>query len=456
MSTNNSDNQFYNDIERQIKESLSKGLNTGDFSGLNSAITSSVKGVLKEASSTVSSSLRDAGVEIAESLKNAGPHYGYKKPHSTLKESQAYMAELQAKRAEREARKKAEAEKAAQAAAVTTSGNSDSTALSVNNKQLPANFVPVGRASGNACIATGTAGLALCSPLAVYNLAMFAFASASPVGFIVSSVFAAGSAVTLKYGLAKKGMLDRAKRYAQVCGSNMYAQVTALASSMGLKTAKVKKDLKKMLRKGYFPQGYLDDEETTLMLTNDIYKQYQQTKNYSLSATSEEMIRDLSAPSSEKAKMVREKLNPAQRTELEAMIAEGRDYINKLHELNDKIPGESITKKLNELENVLKEIFLRVEVYPEQMPRMHKLMEYYLPTMLKLVDAYREYDEISCPGEEIIKAKLDIESTLDTINEAFVQLLNNLFQDSVWDVTSDAQVLQTMLKQEGLAQDLKD
>ena len=60
---------------------------------------------------------------------------------------------------------------------------------------------------------------------------------------------------------------------------------------------------------------------------------------------------------------------------------------------------------------------------------------------------------MSAPGKEIIQAKAEIENTLDTINEAFVQLLNNLFQDSVWDVTSDAQVLTTMLTQEGLAQE---
>lgn len=87
------------------------------------------------------------------------------------------------------------------------------------------------------------------------------------------------------------------------------------------------------------------------------------------------------------------------------------------------------------------------------MDRMHKLMDYYLPTMLKLVEAYAEYDKVSAPGKEIIQAKAEIENTLDTINEAFVQLLNNLFQDSVWDVTSDAQVLTTMLTQEGLAQE---
>ena len=40
------------------------------------------------------------------------------------------------------------------------------------------------------------------------------------------------------------------------------------------------------------------------------------------------------------------------------------------------------------------------------------------------------------------------------INEAFTELLNNLFQDEVFDATTDAQVLQTMLSREGLRREM--
>ena len=52
--------------------------------------------------------------------------------------------------------------------------------------------------------------------------------------------------------------------------------------------------------------------------------------------------------------------------------------------------------------------------------------------------------------DAIIAAKAEIENTLDTINQAFTELLNNLFQDAVLDATTDAQVLKTMLAREGL------
>ena len=121
--------------------------------------------------------------------------------------------------------------------------------------------------------------------------------------------------------------------------------------------------------------------------------------------------------------------------------------------MNDRIPGVVISEKLSRLEGLLKEIFNRVSEHPETVDNCGKLMDYYLPTMIKLVEAYEQYDKISQPGEDVISAKSEIENTLDIINQAFVELLNKLYQDSVWDVKSDAKVLKTMLKQEGLAAD---
>ncbi|MCI9067638.1 MAG: 5-bromo-4-chloroindolyl phosphate hydrolysis protein, partial [Lachnospiraceae bacterium] len=47
----------------------------------------------------------------------------------------------------------------------------------------------------------------------------------------------------------------------------------------------------------------------------------------------------------------------------------------------------------------------------------------------------------------------EIEATLDTLNEAFERLFDSLFQETVWDVSTDISVLKTLLAQEGLATD---
>lgn len=80
-------------------------------------------------------------------------------------------------------------------------------------------------------------------------------------------------------------------------------------------------------------------------------------------------------------------------------------------------------------------------------------MQYYLPTTLKLVKAYREFDGQPVQGENVTKVKAEISDTLDTINTAFENLLDSLFQDDVMDISTDISVLETMLAQEGLTED---
>ena len=77
-------------------------------------------------------------------------------------------------------------------------------------------------------------------------------------------------------------------------------------------------------------------------------------------------------------------------------------------------------------------------------------MEYYLPTTWKLIDAYRVLDQQSIQGENISSSKKEIRDTLDTINEAFENLLDSFFRNTAWDVSTDISVLKTMLAQEGL------
>ena len=72
---------------------------------------------------------------------------------------------------------------------------------------------------------------------------------------------------------------------------------------------------------------------------------------------------------------------------------------------------------------------------------------------IKLLQAYQDLDAQPVQGENIISSKKEIEKTLDTLNMAFEKLLDDLFQETAWDVSTDISVLHTMLAQEGLTED---
>ena len=117
------------------------------------------------------------------------------------------------------------------------------------------------------------------------------------------------------------------------------------------------------------------------------------------------------------------------------------------------IPGQEISNKISRMELIIKNIFKRVQTHPEIVPDLKKLMDYYLPTTVKLLDAYAELDAQPIQGENITSSKREIEETLDTLNQAFEKLLDSIFKDTAWDVSTDISVLQTLLAQEGLTGD---
>ncbi len=108
-----------------------------------------------------------------------------------------------------------------------------------------------------------------------------------------------------------------------------------------------------------------------------------------------------------------------------------------------------ISQKLDRLEMIVRKIFESVKKHPEQMDEMDKFMEYYLPTTEKLVNAYKEFDALPVKGENVTTSMREIENTLDTIIHAFEQLLDDLFMDAAFDISSDISVLHTMLAREG-------
>ena len=104
------------------------------------------------------------------------------------------------------------------------------------------------------------------------------------------------------------------------------------------------------------------------------------------------------------------------------------------------------------MEIIIQKIFDRVGADPASLEDIDKMMEYYLPTTVKLLEAYQSLNMQPVQGENIRSSKIEIENTLDTLNRAFEKLLDSLFEDVAWDVSTDISVLYTMLAQEGLTE----
>ena len=101
------------------------------------------------------------------------------------------------------------------------------------------------------------------------------------------------------------------------------------------------------------------------------------------------------------------------------MLAEGEAYIAKIRLSNEAIPDAEITRKIDQIEHVVRTIFQRVEERPEAANELGQLMDYYLPTTANLLDAYRDLDSQPIQGQNIQKSKREISGALDALAVAF-------------------------------------
>jgi 5-bromo-4-chloroindolyl phosphate hydrolysis protein len=109
-----------------------------------------------------------------------------------------------------------------------------------------------------------------------------------------------------------------------------------------------------------------------------------------------------------------------------------------------------ICGKIQRIEDVTVKIFRLVDEKPQKAPQIRRFMNYYLPTTLKLLHSYETLEKQGVNGENISAAKNDIERVLDTLAAGFEQQLDNLFKSDKLDISADIDVLENLMRQDGL------
>jgi len=259
-----------------------------------------------------------------------------------------------------------------------------------------------------------------------------------------TSAMVALGAFTLGFsGMAIAGVTisRRAKRfraYVEQLGDREYIEFQELSQGLERPVPFLVKDIRRMIRKGWFKQGRIDRQKTCLMVSDDAYQQYQKLL---LQMENKALIEEMQLAKDEQIDTM---------PEVQDVIRTGDAYIQKLRESNRAIHDDEVSAKIYRMAMLVERIFSRVRANPESVSDIRRLMDYYLPTTVKLLDAYEELDLQPIQGENIKASKKEIEGTLDTLNIAFEKILDGMFQSKAMDLSTDITVLQTMLAQEGL------
>lgn len=318
-------------------------------------------------------------------------------------------------------------------------------AKSYNNSVVQISKKPAGSVSSILYMVFGFLGTGLFGGgLIAYGIVNTFLSTSSAISGVVigslSVLFGSTTLMGLK-GVKLRKRVNRFNKYVRLLGSRSFCTIKELASHIGESDKFVAKDLRKMIDLGMFPQGHIDEAKTSLLLSHEVYDQY---------LKAQESLKQREQEAMKKKKEEEEMAKDPSLKEMRETIESGKNYIRQIREANDAIPGEEISRKLDRLEMITEKIFNYVEKHPKQLPELHKLMNYYLPITLKLVNGYKDLDAQPVQGENIMNAKKEIEDTLDTISGAYEKLLDDLFQDIAFDISSDISVLETMLSKEGL------
>ncbi len=238
-------------------------------------------------------------------------------------------------------------------------------------------------------------------------------------------LMAGGGVFSICYQGWLKKRSNRFMLYKAAIAGRDYVTLEELASKAGVSVRKLKKDLEAMLDKGLLPPtAYIDHGSGALVL-----------------------VPGANAKESDAAQEDEPSSPPRDDED------RYRAILKEIRALNDAIEDAEVSERIDEIEDLTARIFKAVQEKPEKLPQIKSFMSYYLPTTLKLLGTYASFESSGVDGDNIKTAKAEIERILDTLVDGFRKQLDKLFESDAMDIASDIDVLENMLRRDGLAGD---
>lgn len=236
---------------------------------------------------------------------------------------------------------------------------------------------------------------------------------------IVGLFFSVGGLAALGVRSSLKKRARRMPAYLAAAHGHKSIELSVLAQAAGVSESTAQRDIEIMLDKGMFgPDAFFSAGGRLLVLTADGF-----TKN------------ETPAPEPDSGEDVYTSI------------------LREIREVNDAIPDEAVSERIYRIEEITSKIFDAVREKPEKLPQIKSFMSYYLPTTLKLLRSYSTFEKQGVSGQNISEAKKNIERILDSLVDGFTKQLDQLYKTDAMDISTDINVLESMLKKDGLSDD---
>lgn len=254
----------------------------------------------------------------------------------------------------------------------------------------------------------------------------------------LSFIFAALTSVSfflMHSGRRRKRVIERLNRYrALLTNQSNVLDIGTIELQTGFPSKLIREDVRLLRQWELDFDLYTDREESVVIKGANTHRQYTEAKR----------LRD------ERESQSQNRLQNPETAAFEAFRLEGCAMLEKIRAANIALPGEEISDCLAKLEKTTQNIFGYIEKHPEKLPATRKLINYHLPTTLKLIEKYCQYDAMEHQPQNVVKAKAEIERALSAADVAFRNFLEKLYDTDTLDISAEAEVLTKMFENDGL------
>ena len=241
--------------------------------------------------------------------------------------------------------------------------------------------------------------------------------------FYPMGMMAGGVSLLLGSGVMKRRQ-RRFATYLRTAGQKPAVPLDYLARAADVSRRRVEKDLNLMLEKGLWgDEAYIDMGSGMLFRSQAAATAY--------------------------FDRTRQQKEEQEQSQVQPEAAEGyTGILRQIRQLNDRIADETLSIKIDRIERVSGRIFKAIEDDPGKKDAAGTFLNYYLPTTLKLLENYADFEEAGVSGENLSQAKSRIAATMDNIVAGFEHQLDELYRTDAMDVNSDIRVMETMLRRD--------
>lgn len=227
-------------------------------------------------------------------------------------------------------------------------------------------------------------------------------------------------------------------RFLRELGHNTVIPIRDLASSVQKSEEDTIKELMYMMNKGYFKQARIVENNSLFLLDIPTFKLYKNQKNQMPNLSHEE-----------NKKISQDTSTKTNKDKAEEIIRISSKEITSINLDISRIKNRNFLEKVIEIKKTIENITNIIKRYPEKAYVLDKFIEYYLPTTVKLIDAYTEYEIMESNDSKIKNSLAEIESSIEIINEAFEKIQLELMEDRTMDIKTDIDTMKILLNQEG-------